>query len=177
MVEFRNANEAARLNKLVNDARRAKREASPTKRDRWGLPMPPKGWVRGMVSNVRSSDEPCPFGTLQVLEFELRDDPQQPGVPVRMAGTNFDRLVVGGEVMDVRDPTPSVRPIEAVRGVFSHTRYMAEEGIQEIKAYYPGRDDMTPRRNLALATAMVVVPVVLLIVAVVMLRYVFHILQ
>ena len=79
---------------------------------------------------------------LHILEFDLTDDPAAPGVPVRMTGTEFTGRLLGGEVMDVPDPTPSVRPITPT------TIYHAHHGRDwELTAHYPGRDAVTPRAN------------------------------
>lgn len=174
MVEFKNAAEAARLAQLVHEAERKKRDAKG--KDRWGLPPVGKGWVRGRVANVKSWDEPCPFGMLQVVEFDLVDDPKQPGVPVRISGTDIDNRVMEGQVLDVPDPKPSVRPIAAMRAVHSHTLSDGRDRVQGIKAYYPGRDDAPPRRMLTLAALMVLVPAAITAVAVVGL-HLLHVVQ
>ena len=174
MVEFKNAAEAARLAQLVHEAERKKRDAKGL--DRWGLPPVGKGCVRGRVANVKSWDEPCPFGMLQVIEFDLVDDPKEPGVPVRISGTDIDNRVMEGHVLDVQDRNPSIRPIPATGAVHSYSLYDGRGMVQSIKAYYPGRDDAPPRRNRVLAAMMVLVPVAITAAAVVGL-HLLHIIQ
>lgn len=163
--------EAARLEKLVLAAATAKR----ANKDAWGLQPVEKGWLRGRVENLRQWDEPCEFGTLQVIEFDLQgvpaaNTPKPAPVPVRMSGTYFNTQLRDGQVVDVADPSPPVRPLTPIKIFFSH-----HNRTIELKSYYPGRGSMTQRTSLKLALLAVFAPIVVAMSIVAALRYVFHI--
>src|SRR5947209_3404360 len=105
---FLGTEEEARVAKLVREAEQAK--LAKTK-DRFNLPPVRKGYLRGFAINIRRTEQPCEFGTLQIAEFELADTRKGPGVPLRMAGTYFTGHIMDGTLLDVPDPTPNVRPI------------------------------------------------------------------
>jgi len=155
-----------RLAKLVHDAEQAKREH----KDRWGLPPVEKGWLRGHAVGVSHRDEPCEFGTLEILEFELSDTPRGNGIPVRMAGTYFNFKLAEATVVDVPDPSPAVRPITPYQVFLSH-----HGRKMELQAYYPGRDMITPRRSMTQAVLVVTIPGVVLVTIIAVLHFVFHI--
>ncbi len=160
------ANFDHRLHKLVRQAEIAKM----TDRDRWNLPPIEKGWLRGAAQNVRQSEETCEFGMLQVLEFDLVTDPKQPPVPVRMTGTYFTTRLLDTHVMDVPDPTPTVRPVTPVQIFFSHSNRETE-----LRSYYPGRDAQTKRAGAMLGLAAVGGPILALVVSLAVLRFAFHV--
>lgn len=160
----------ARLRKLVAEQERAK-ASKRRNRDRWGLKPVRKGWLRGNAFNIRIWDEPGELGLLTIMEFELLTERNQPGVPVRMTGTDIWGRVAEGQLLDVRDPDPIVRPIVTDRVFFSY----AQNHSIDIKAYYPGRDTMAPRKSLMFALLTLAAPAVFLVAAVAALRFVFHV--
>lgn len=166
MPGFKGTKEEAQIAKLLREKEIAKLQKN---KDRWNLPPIEKGWVRGMVIKLRPHDEPCPYGTLQVLEFEVADGPKVPGIPVRMTGTYFNSRLIEGQILDVPDPTPSVRPITPDIVYRSHS---ARES--ELRAFYPGRGEKPRRFSLMLGLLGLGVPAVALIVAIIAL-HVFHI--
>jgi len=154
-----------------------KRRAKLTgKLDHWGMPEVPKGWLRGEAWDIQQWDQPCPYGMLQIMEFELRPDHKTPGVKVRMNGTYLDNRLMDGQVMDVPDPDPSKRPIEPVSIIFPWTRYSGER-IYRMTAFYPGRQDESLTRSRWLGMLALALPALGLAVAVVLLRYVYHVLD
>jgi hypothetical protein len=175
MVEFKNAAEAQRLAKLVHEQEQQKLGAEG--KDRWGMPKVPRGFLRGRAMNPRTWDETCEFGVLHNLQFDLVDDPEQAGIPVLMQGTDFNDRLMEGSVVDVPKPRTDARPIHTNFLYFSHTVRDGKGKIHTLKAYYPGRDDAPRRVNIALASLMVLVPTAFLLVAVYLLRHVFHIIN
>ncbi len=168
MAEFIGTKEAARLAGLVRKAEEAGRKT----KDRWGLPPVEKGWLRGQAMDVRKWEETCEYGVLEVMEFELREDPQVPGVPVRMSGTYFNNRILDGAVMDVPDPDPTVRPLTPNKIYFSH-HFRAID----LTAFYPGRDAVPPRTDRMRSMLVLVLPAVALIAILCVLYFVFHIFQ
>jgi hypothetical protein len=168
MAEFRGTKEASRLAGLV----RAAEEASRKTKDRWNLPPIEKGWLRGHAMNIRKSEETCEFGILEVLEFELCEKPDKPGIPVRMSGTYFGNRMLDGTVMDVPDPDPSVRPITPTKIYFSHHRRAIE-----LSSYYPGRDDTPPNVDRLRSILVLVGPAVALVAILCVLYFGLHILH
>jgi hypothetical protein len=125
-----------RLDDLVRQEGIARRR----KRDRFNLAPVRQGWVRGRVARLRQREEACEFGKLLVLEFDLVDDPEQPPIPVIMAGTEFNGRLMDGDVVEMADPAPSVRPITPLQIVHSFS-----DPANVVVAYYPGRG--TPSRR------------------------------
>jgi hypothetical protein len=167
MAFYANSEERARLGRLIAERERAK----AGKKDRWGLRPIEKGWLRGHAVNIRTWEEPDDLGMLINLEFELRENPKETGVLVRMAGTDFNDRILDGQLMDVPDPDPQVRPIVTDRVYYAHRG--RRDGA--LTAHYPGRRMDTPRKSLTLGLLAVVVPVVFVVAAVTALHYVFHI--
>jgi hypothetical protein len=162
---FLGTKEEAALARLVKETNKAKIEKE---KDRFNLPPVGPGYVRGIVINLRPYDVPCEFGVLQVVDFEIADTPKGPGVPVRMTGTYFNTRLRAMTVLDVPDPTPSVRPITP------NIVYSAHDHEHEIQAFYPGRGETPRRTTLTLGLLGLIVPVVFVIVSVIVL-YAFHI--
>lgn len=165
MAELRNTAESARLHQLIREAEQAKRP----KKDRWGLTPIEKGWVRGHVVDLRQWDEPCEFGILQIMEFDLREDKRQPGIRVRMSGTYFNTRLLEGSVIDVPDPTPSVRPMTP-----NHVFTAHNNREHEISAYYPGRGAVRQRSTLIMALLATIVPAAVVLVIFALMHYVLH---
>jgi hypothetical protein len=163
MANFLGTSEEKRVKELLRAADRAKIEKI---KDRFGLLPVKKGFLRGFAVNVRESEEPCEYGTLRVLEFEISDERKGgDGVPVRVTGTYLSRRVGSGEVVDVEDPTPHIRPITPnyVYAAYDHS-------MNTLRAFYPGRDDTPRRKDLTNALLTIGLPVVLVIVVVVVLQ-------
>jgi hypothetical protein len=156
-----------RLARLVNQQQSARRKT----KDHWGLTPIERGWVRGRAMNVRQSEQTCEYGVLNILEFEMFTDPKQPGIAVRMQGTTIDGRVMDGQVVDIPDPTPNVRPMQPDKVYFSHH----VDRKYYVSANYPGRTVMTPRRNLMLATAAIGGPIAAILGIVALLHFVFRI--
>jgi hypothetical protein len=164
--KFLGTDEEKKIAKMLREAERAKLDKQ---KDRYNLPPVAPGFLRGIAINVRPHEEPCEFGTLQVIEFELSETPKGPGVPVRMAGTYFNHRLSAGTLLDVPDPTPHIRPITPDAVVHS-----GSGGENELRAYYPGRGE-TPRRiTLMLGVLGIVVPIAFTIGLIVLL-YKLHI--
>jgi len=168
MVDIYGSKERDRLTGLIEASEKAKLG----KRDAWNLPPVEKGWLRGHAVNVTQHEEAGEFGTLLVMDFELRADPKQPGIPVRMTAVYFTHRLMEGQLMDVPDPTPNIRPVTPEQIFFAGLRRAAE-----ITAHYPGRRIMTQRRNFALAALAVGGPAVVLVGIVAVLHFVFHVLD
>ena len=172
MTFYEGSKEQARLGALVAAQERAKAKAGKRgKKDKWGLRPIGKGWLRGHAMNIRIWEEADEVGMVRVMQFELRENPKEPGVPVRMTATEFNRNMGEGELMDVRDPDPSVRPITPYQIFFSR----ADRRDGDLTAHYPGRGMMAPRRNLAMGLLVIGAPIVFLLAAVAVLYYVFHV--
>ncbi|MDA8254001.1 MAG: hypothetical protein M0Z28_33155 [Rhodospirillales bacterium] len=125
------------------------------RRDRWGLRPVRAGRVRGQIRNLHRSFETCEFGQVIVFDFELFVDDAMPPVPVRMAGMDFQNEPRDGNVVDVRDPSPTVRPIEAIRLDFP-PRYQ-----HDVVSFYPGRDEPPPARQWMQGALIILGPILL----------------
>ena len=166
MTMYRDSKEARRLAGLVHKAETARLKRP----DRWGLQPVARGWLRGQVANLRQWDEPCEYGMLQIMEFDLCPERDKPGVPVRMTATYFGNRLMDGQVIDIPDPTPSVRPITPNRAIFSHSNPQAQ-----LVAYYPGRDAESLETSRLLAASALIVPAIALGMLLVALHFVFHV--
>ena len=111
------------------------------RRDRFGLRPVRAGRLRGEVRNVRRDTEMGAFGTEIVFAFDLIAEEGAPAVPVRISGTDFSGQPHDGQVVDVRDPNPAIRPLIAHRLDLPFGRREA------VIAYYPGRNDLTPAQQ------------------------------
>jgi len=138
--------------------------------DRYNLPPVAKGWVRGVITNPRNSEGACQFGTLMIVEFDLVADPEQPPVPVRMSGTEFSHRVLAGDVIDIRDPTPSARPLTPERYVVANA-----SPPFEVIAYYPGRGVPPARVGTLLGWLAVGGPGIALMLCLAALHFVFRV--
>lgn len=127
--------------------------ARPKGKDRWGLRPVRAGRVRGQIRNVRRSFAVSDFGNILTFDFDLFVDDDVPLVPVRMAGADFLVEPQEGNLVDVRDPDPAVRPIETYRLDFP-PRYE-----HRIIAYYPGRGEPPPWRERAGGLLVVIGPI------------------
>lgn len=123
-------------------------------RDRWGLRPVRNGRVRGQIRNVRRSLEVGEFGEIIVFDFDLFMDDDQPSVPVRMSGTDFQNEPHEGVVVDVSDPAPHVRPIEPTRLDFP------PQYDREVVSFYPGRDDVPHARQRMNGLFVIIGPIV-----------------
>jgi hypothetical protein len=139
-------------------------------KDRWNLKPVRKGWRRGMVTKLRHSEEPCEFGMLLIMDFELSEDPEQPGIPVRMSGTQFSDALFEGTVVEIADPTPDQRPIIATQVRFSHYA-----GDATLRAHYPGRGEMPAGRRTLLGLLALGWPAVALVAALTVLHFWWHV--
>ena len=160
---FMGTKEEAQIAKLLRAQEIAKLEKN---KDKWNLPPVEKGCLRGFALNVRQFDEPCEYGNLQVIEFEVSDTLKGPGVPVRMAGTYFSGRIKDGTVVDVPDPTPAVRPITPDMIYHSHSR-----GENEVRAFYPGRGETPRSKSLLLGLLGLGLPAVAFVGVIAMLHY------
>jgi len=171
MVEYVGSKEKARLDELVHQAEMARRKKKKTgKRDQWGFRPVGRGWLRGHACNVRYFDEAGEFGILLILEFDLRTDREVPGVPVRMTATEFNHRIGEGQVVDVRDSTPKIRPITP-----HEIYFVPRQRDEKLIAHYPGRRQMTRRVNLLVAVATIGAPIVLLFSLVALFSFYFHV--
>jgi hypothetical protein len=164
---FMGTREEAEVARLLRQAEIAKLERN---KDKWNLPPVQPGWLRGFVIDLRRFEVPCEFGMLQIIDFELSETLRGPGVPVRMTGTYFSNRLREGNVLDVRDETPSVRPIETSLATFSRSG-----GAIKLRAFYPGRGDPPRRRNLMLGVLGLAVPAICFVGVIAMLHYYFRI--
>ena len=130
------------------------------RRDRWGLRPVRSGWVRGQIRNIRRSFELDDLGQVFIIDFDLFIDDDQPLVPVRMSGTDFQGEPGEGQVVELRDPDPGVRPIQATRLDYP-PRYE-----HDVVSFYPGRDDLPPARQRMNSLLVVAGPVILTAIAV-----------
>ncbi len=154
-----------RLHNLIVKAKVARMPSA----DRWGLVPVEQGWLRGAANNVRQREDICEFGTLQILEFDLKPAPEEPGVPVRMDGTYFTSRLIEGQVMDVPDPTPDIRPVTPRQIFYAHSSRSID-----LMSYYPGRDAMTKRKGMTLGFLALGGPVIVLLATLALLHFVFH---
>ena len=168
MADYKGTAETAKLKKLLRDAERAKIEKI---KDRFNLRPAEKGFLRGHAINIRQSEQPCDFGTLQILDFEISDTMKGPGVPVRMAGTYFSRKLWEGTVMDVPDPTPDIRPITPDVIYTAH-----DHDVDQIRAFYPGRGETPRRKTLIMGLLAMGIPAVLAF-AIIVALHLFHVVQ
>lgn len=130
------------------------------RRDRWGMRPPRRGRVRGQIRNVSRSFGVSEYGNIIIVDFDLFIDDDLPLVPVRMRGTDFPIEPQEGQVVDVRDPAPDVRPIEATRLDFPpHYQH-------EVVAYYPGRDDIPQSRQRMNGLMVIIGPIVVTVAAI-----------
>ena len=111
------------------------------RRDRWGLRPVRSGRIRGQIRNFRRSLDVDDLGQVFIIDFDLFIDDDQPLVPVRMSGTDFQGEPREGQVVELRDPDPGVRPIQATRLDYP-PRYE-----HDVVSFYPGRDDLPPARQ------------------------------
>ncbi|HET9019450.1 MAG TPA: hypothetical protein VFN46_07690 [Acetobacteraceae bacterium] len=124
------------------------------RRDRWGLPPVRGGWVRGQVRNFRRGYEISEYGDVFVWDFDLFVDDDQPLVAVRMRGTDFQGGPGEGEIVELRDPDPTVRPIETTRLEFPNSPG------RDAVSFYPGRDDIPEARQRMNGLVVIVGPIV-----------------
>lgn len=136
----------------MSGARSAPRKRRP-RRDRWGCRGVRRGWLRGQIRNIRRGSEVSHYGSSLVFEFDLFVDDNLPLVPVRMIGTDFPLEPREGQIWDVPDPTPDIRPIAAVRLVSPFDSDIA------LKAFYPGRGDPSRLRQRIEGTFIIIGPI------------------
>lgn len=154
---FKGTKEEQMIAKLLREEEVAKLEKN---KDKFNLAPVKKGWLRGFVINMRQSEEQCEYGLLQILEFEISDTLKGPGVPVRMSGTYFSGRLMDGAIVEVADPTPSVRPVTPDLLFRPHT-----PGENELRAFFPGRGETPRRKTLTLGMLGLLLPVIGLIAA------------
>lgn len=124
----------------------------PVTLDRWGLlPVRPRH-VRGIVRNVRITEDVSPYGPMLVVDYDLWTDDGVPNIPVRMTGTDFMNRIIPENLLDVPDPDPGVRPITPTRVTSAHN------DDHEIVAHYPGRSASIHPRGLAWTVMVVLIP-------------------
>lgn len=126
------------------------------KLDKWGLPPAGAGVVRGKISNVRLSTREAAFGEMQIYDFELWTGEGEPPVAIRMEGNDFSHRVHDGWLAEIVDRTPSVRPIET-----RVLRLVLGPGeVGELRSFYPGRDDPSPKADRNWTLGAILLPVV-----------------
>jgi hypothetical protein len=123
------------------------------KLDRFNLPPPRAGILRGIIRNIRVTHEEAAFGPLEVVDFDLYVSESDPPVPVRMRGNDYSRPLFADSLGDVADPDPSVRPVLARRVVFPH------HPNQDCVAFYPGLDDPNTPRDRFWSIVTIVAPI------------------
>ena len=128
-----------------------------SRRDRFNLPPPPRGVLRGIVRNIRRSHVEAAYGPMEIIDFDLVVDEHAPPVPVQLRGNDFSRPLFEEWVADVADPDPSARPILTRR-----VKFPPHENADLI-SYFPGQDDPDPRRDRLWSVAMVAGPAILTI--------------
>lgn len=150
--------EQEKLARLLREAEQAKHGKY---KDKYNLRPVAKGYLRGQAFDIRSTEYPSKLGIVKILEFELRENPKEKGVPVRMEGTYFNSRLIEHTVVDVPDPDPSVRPIRTDIIYFSH--HGRKMGVQ---AYNPGRDPEPRRVSLIRGLVVLILPIIATIVAI-----------
>ena len=144
------------------------RASGGTGLDRWRLKPVSPGYVRGQIRNIRRSEDISRFGQLNVVEFDLEVGGGQPMVPVKMLGLYFNRDIPSGQLCDIADPTPSVRPL--VTGRISFPRAPG----QDILTYNLDADELARRRLWSWSMLTPLIPVVAIAVLVWLLARHFH---
>lgn len=127
----------------------------PKPRDKFGLLPAKPGVLRGIVRNLRQTNQESHFGTIIVYDFDLYVDDKRPAVPVRMMGNDFSMPVFSELVLEVKDYDPSVRPIVTRRA------HLPLNGPSDIIAYYPGLDAMNNPTDRFWTIVTVVGPIVI----------------
>ena len=125
-----------------------------SKRDRFDLPHPPRGVLRGIIRNIRRTNEEGPFGALEVIEFDLHVSDTDPPVPVVIRGNDYSRPLFADCVADIADPDPTIRPLRTRRMTFPH------QPDDELIAYYPGLDDPNTPTDRFWSIVMIIGPIV-----------------
>lgn len=135
--------------------------AGRKRRDRWGQRPVRNGRLRGQIRNVCRSVSVSPDGhPLVVYDFDLFVDDNQPLVPVRMSGTDFFNHPQDGEVVDLLDPHPQVRPAEPIRLQYPlHYHHV-------VVSLYPGRDDRPMLRQRMDGFLLTLGPILVVLIAV-----------
>ncbi|MBN9508607.1 MAG: hypothetical protein J0I21_05740 [Alphaproteobacteria bacterium] len=113
------------------------------------------GHVVGVVANLRRSTEPCAYGELHVLEFDLLRPHGAAPIPVRMRGMSFSRDLFVGQMVEVRDPDPETRPV-VTRRLDYPPLYNTE-----LVSFYPGEGETPRGLSRFWALVMLLVPVVI----------------
>jgi hypothetical protein len=113
---------------------------------------PRPGCVLGQVANLRRSTEVCAYGDLHVIEFDLLRPGGEAPVPVRMRGTTFSRDLFAGQIVEVRDPDPTTRPIV--------TRRLDYPPVYntELVSFYPGEGEPPRGRGRLWVALVILVP-------------------
>ncbi len=130
------------------------------RRDRFGLRPVRAGRLRGEIRNVRRGSEMGAFGTETVFEFDLIAEEGAAAVAVRMSGTDFSGAPHDGQVVELSDPDPAIRPLLAHRLDHPFLRHQA------IIAYYPGRSDLSPAQQRLRGALVVLAPLVFALAAI-----------
>ncbi len=136
-------------------------ERKAQEKDQWGMPPARQGYLRGRVQNIQRRAEPCEYGELEIVDFDLCAPDRSVIAVVQMRGTDFSQPILAEALMDVLDPDPRVRPILARH---LHNSFDFEN---KVTSFYPGRDEPPQARQRLTAATWLLLPLVLLGLAII----------